>query len=489
MTDQDELETALTSAAGAAPLLADSAPSVRAEWLRAIAAAIDAEAATLIDIAMRESHLQEPRLRGELVRTTFQLRLFAELLQSGAYLQAAIDHADPQWPMGPRPDLRRVMRPLGPAGVFAASNFPFAFSVAGGDSAAAIAAGCPLIVKAHPAHPELSRAVAGLIRTALAQQNAPEGTFSLVEGLETGRSLVTDARLTVATFTGSLRAGRALFDLAAARPVPIPFYGELGSVNPVFVTSAAASARGPEIAAQFAASLTLGVGQFCTKPGVLFVPKADGLERQVVDAVRAAPTGRMLDDAIRDGFFASLEPLAERDDVELLVGDATRADIPAPTLYAADIEAFIAHPDALLQEHFGPAGLLVRYTTDDELLLAARALDGQLTATVHGEDADRARVAALLEILATKAGRVLWNGWPTGVSVTYAQQHGGPYPATTAPHFTSVGTASIARFLRPVAYQDLPDSLLPPSLQEANPWNIGRTVDGVYSQPPSTVQT
>jgi NADP-dependent aldehyde dehydrogenase len=392
--------------------------------------------------------------------------------------------------MGPRPDLRRVLRPLGPAAVFAASNFPFAFSVAGGDTAAAIAAGCPVVVKAHPAHPDLSRAVAGRVRTALGDAGAPLGAFALVEGLETGRALVTDPRLTVATFTGSLRGGRALFDLAAARPVPIPFYGELGSVNPVFVTAAAARVRGAEIAEQFVGSMTLGVGQFCTKPGVLFVPEGSGMEERVAEVVLRAPTGPMLDEAIREGFFAGLEPLDQRADVELLAGDPARADVPTPVLYATDVAALTGSADDLLQEHFGPAALLVRYSTPDQLVRAARALDGQLTATVHGEDADRADdIAALLDVLVTKAGRVLWNGWPTGVSVTYAQQHGGPYPATTAPHFTSVGTASIARFLRPVAYQGVPDRLLPPSLREGNPWGIPRTVDGTHSQPPSTVQT
>ncbi|HWD63218.1 MAG TPA: aldehyde dehydrogenase (NADP(+)) [Humibacter sp.] len=473
-----DLDAAMAAAVKAAPLLAATAPAERAVWLRAIADALDADADTLVPLAMSESHLLEQRLTGELVRTTFQLRLFAELLERGAYLEAAIDHADPTWGMGPRPDLRRVLRPLGVAAVYAASNFPFAFSVPGGDTAAAIAAGCPVVVKAHPAHPELSRAVAAHIEGALRASGAPDGTFALVEGLQTGRDLVLHPDLTVATFTGSVRGGRALFDLAASRPTPIPFYGELGSVNPVFVTASAAAARAEEIATGFAGSMTLGVGQFCTKPGVLLVPSDAEIEPLVVEAVRASSGGVMLDDKIRDGFFSGLGTLADRSDVELLAGDPTSADVPTPTLYATDAAALLAHPHELLEEHFGPAALLVRYDSPDEAVAIANALEGQLTATVQSQDGD-ADAAALVSVLADKAGRVLWNGWPTGVTVSYAQQHGGPYPATTAPHFTSVGTASVARFLRPVAYQGMPDAVLPPSLQDANPWGIPRTVDGV----------
>lgn len=479
-----DLDSVMRTAAEAAPVLAATTPSERAGWLHAIADALDADAASLVPLAMRESHLLEQRLKGELVRTTFQLRLFAEHIERGAYLEATVDHADPAWGMGPRPDLRRVLRPLGPAAVYAASNFPFAFSVAGGDTAAAIAAGCSVVVKAHPAHPELSRAVATHVSAALKASGAPDGAFALVEGLETGRDLVLHPETTVATFTGSLRGGRALFDLAASRPTPIPFYGELGSVNPVFVTQAGASARADEIATGFAGSMTLGVGQFCTKPGVLLVPAGAGLEDLVVDAVRATSGGEMLDEKIHKGFFDSLGSLADRDDVELLAGDPTRADVPTPTLYGTDAAALLAHPHELLEEHFGPAALLVRYGSPDEALAVARALEGQLTATVQGADADQ-DAAALVSVLADKAGRVLYNGWPTGVSVTYAQQHGGPYPATTAPHFTSVGTASIARFLRPVAYQDVPDAALPPALQEANPWRLPRLVDGAPVPAPS----
>lgn len=476
-----DVDTAMESAAEAAPALAVSLPTARASWLRAIADRLDADADALVDLAVQESHLTRRRLSGELVRTTFQLRLFAEVVESGRYLDATVDHADPDWPMGARPDLRRMLRPLGPAAVYAASNFPFAFSVAGGDTAAAIAAGAPVVVKAHSAHPELSRSVAAHVRSALADAGAPRGTFALVEGREAGRELVLDPRLTVATFTGSLSGGRALFDLAASRPQPIPFYGELGSVNPVFVTRAAAVVRPEQIAEGFAASMTLGVGQFCTKPGVLLIPESSSLRELVVAAVRESSGGPMLSDAIRDGYFASLDSVSQRGDVELLAGSADRLDQPTPTVYGTDAETFLAHSEELLEEHFGPAALLVSYGSDDELLAVARSLTGQLTTTVQGQEGDR--VEELMEVLATKSGRVLWNGWPTGVSVTYAQQHGGPFPATTAPHFTSVGAASISRFLRPVAYQDTPDPLLPPALREANPWGVPRLVDGAIEAP------
>ena len=481
---ETELDSVMAAAVLAAPVLAATTPAERASWLRAIADALDADASVLVPVAMRESHLPEARLTGELGRTTFQLRLFAQLLDRGAYLEASIDRADATWGMGPRPDLRRMLRPIGPAAVYGASNFPFAFSVPGGDTAAAIAAGCPVVVKAHPAHPELSRAVAVDILSALTASGAPAGAFALVEGMQTGRDLVLHPDLTVATFTGSLRGGRALFDLAASRPTPIPFYGELGSVNPVFVTPAAAAERAEAIATGFAGSMTQGVGQFCTKPGVLLVPRGAGLEQLVIEAVKASSGGPMLYDTIRDAFFTGLGPLAERDDVELLAGDPTAADIPTPTLYATDAAALLEHPHELLEEHFGPAALLVRYDDVAELFAIANALEGQLTSTVHGGENDQ-DAAALVAALAPKAGRVLYNGWPTGVSVTYAQHHGGPYPATTAPHFTSVGTTSIGRFLRPIAYQDVPDAALPPALQDANPWGIPRLVDGLPEATPA----
>ena len=457
-------------------------PGQRATWLDAVAAALDADADRLIPLAVQESHLGIARLQGELTRTTFQLRLFASAVRSGDYLDATIDHADPDWGMGPRPDLRRMLRPLGPVAVFAASNFPFAFSVAGGDTASALAAGVPVVVKAHPGHPQLSIATANVVVSALQTAGAPEGTFAVVSGLETGRALVLDPRITAASFTGSLPAGRALFDLAAGRPTPIPFYGELGSVNPAFVTVAAAAARADEIATGFVASMSLGVGQFCTKPGVLFVPAGAGIGERVARAAASVEGATMLNEHIVRGYSQALTDLAQLPGVEVLVPGGVNGLDAAPTIARTTVAELIADPQRLTEERFGPAALIVEYDSEDDLLPAAAALTGQLTSTVHGVDAD-AIAAPLLGLLAERAGRVLWNGWPTGVTVTYAMQHGGPYPATTSPGTTSVGTNAITRFLRPVSYQSMPQHLLPPALRDDNPWSVPQRINGVPGRP------
>ncbi|MCM3885591.1 aldehyde dehydrogenase (NADP(+)) [Frankia sp. R82] len=485
----------LAAARAAARPFAALAPSRRADILRAIAATLDADADRLVALAHAETHLAEPRLRGELVRTTFQLRLFADLLDDGGYLEVAVDTADPAWPTGPRPDLRRMMVPVGPVLVFAASNFPFAFSVAGGDTAAALAAGCPVLLKAHHGHLELSRHTARLVGAALAGAGAPGGVFALMEGDDTGRAALVDPRIRAAAFTGSARVGRLLFDLAARRPDPIPFYGELGSVNPVFVTPAAARARGPQIWAGFVESFTLGAGQFCTKPGLLLAP-AGAAEQALVDATTGRPGAALLNDRIHTGYDRSLAALTAHPAATVLVSaptarTASAPDAPAPvgpSLVTATVSALVADPDALAAEVFGPASVLVTYTDPAELLDAARVLEGQLTATVHGEaddPQDAALVRALLQELSERAGRVLWNGWPTGVAVTHAMTHGGPYPAATS-LFTSVGTSSIGRFLRPVTYQNLADDLLPEALRDANPWRLPRRLDGRLVQPDAT---
>jgi NADP-dependent aldehyde dehydrogenase len=476
-TTQAELDRTLDAAVSAASVLRAQTPGERAEHLRAVAEALDAAADRLLPLAQEESHLPLPRLTGELTRTTFQLRLFADEVTAGAYLHATIDHADPGWGMGPRPDLRRVLVPLGPVAVWAASNFPFAFSVAGGDTASALAAGCPVVLVAHPGHPRLSEATAEVLVKALEGAGAPKGAFALVEGQEAGRALITDPRITAGAFTGSLRGGRALFDLASARATPIPFYGELGSVNPVFVTAPASRARPEAIAEGFVASMTLGVGQFCTKPGLLFVPTDSPIPGLVAERLRATAAAPMLNDRIRDGYGQALRALAAHEVVEVLAGSVDPGAAPAPTLLRTSAAEIVADPRPLTAEVFGPAALVVEYADDEQLLAAARTLEGQLTASVQGEPGD-AVVPALLALLSERAGRVLWGGWPTGVTVSYAQQHGGPYPATTAVGTTSVGTAAIERFLRPVAYQGLPQALLPEPLQDANPWTVPQRIDG-----------
>jgi NADP-dependent aldehyde dehydrogenase len=481
-TPPEELDRLIGAAAEAARVLVGSRPSDRAGWLEHLADRLDAVADDLVPLAAQETHLGDDRLQGELKRTTFQLRLFSEILRDGSFLQATIDHVDPAWPMGPRPDLRRMMRPIGPVAVYAASNFPFAFSVAGGDTASALAAGCPVLLKANPSHPELSAATGAYVSQALAEAGAPVGIFAVVMGFETGIALVKDARIRAASFTGSLRGGRALFDLAVSRPEPIPFYGELGSVNPAFVTPDAAAQRADEVAAGFVGSMSLGNGQFCTKPGLLFVPAGSGLEDRVAALAGEKPAAPMLSEHIRSGYSEGLKQLAERPEVRVIAGEVNPDGDPAPTILATTVSDLLADSEALTQECFGPAAIVVSYGSEDELLAAAHAFEGQLTATIQSTGQEPV-TSALLDVLTERVGRVVWNGWPTGVSVSYAQHHGGPYPATTSVQTTSVGTAAIDRFLRPVTYQDAPDDVLPPALQEDNPWRLPRRVDGVL-QPP-----
>jgi NADP-dependent aldehyde dehydrogenase len=479
-TTPEDLDRLLDAAVAAAPGLAAERPADRAVRLRAVADALDAAGEDLIPLAAEESHLGVPRLTGELKRTTFQLRLFAGVLDEGAYLQVTIDHADPDWGMGPRPDLRRMLRPIGPVAIWAASNFPFAFSVAGGDTASALAAGAPVLLKAHPGHPRLSVATARIVTEALGRAGSPEGAFALVTGVEIGRTLITDPRIAAGAFTGSLAGGRALFDLASSRPVPIPFFGELGSVNPAVVTPSAAAQRADEIASGFADSMSLGVGQFCTKPGLLFAPAGSDLPRLVADRLAAVGAAPMLNEHIARGFAGALDELAGHEGVEVVLAGDTGVT-PTPTLLRTSGAAFLADPETLTHEAFGPAALVVEYADRAELQQALARIEGQLTATVQAVD-DDPDAAAVLPILADRAGRVLVNGWPTGVSVTWAMQHGGPYPATTSVQTTSVGTSAIDRFLRPVTYQSTPEPLLPEPLRDDDPWRLPRRVDGVLQR-------
>lgn len=456
--------------------------AVRGEALRAVAEGLDARADDLVLLAGRETHLAEARLRGELKRTTFQLRLFAEVLAEGSWLDARIDHAVADYPMGaPRPDIRRQLEGIGTVLVFAASNFPFAFSVAGGDTASALAAGNAVVLKAHPGHPHLSQLTGEIVSAALSAAGAPAGVFTVIHGTDAGVHALRHPEVRAAAFTGSIAGGRALFDIAMARPEPIPFYGELGSVNPAFVSRGAAESRAAEVAEQFVASVVGSAGQLCTKPGLLLVPAGSGVIDALASVVLPEPAP-LLNNSIAAGFRRALDATAGHDGVEVLARTPASGDdadlAPAPALLRTTAAAVIADPDALVSEMFGPAALVAEYDDDAQLVAVAKLLEGQLTATIVAEEGD-AVARELLPVLATKAGRVLWNQWPTGVSVTWAQQHGGPYPATTAVGTTSVGTAAITRFLRPVAYQNVPDALLPAALQEANPLGIPRRVDGV----------
>ncbi|WP_083898324.1 aldehyde dehydrogenase (NADP(+)) [Nocardia vinacea] len=475
-TDLDELARIIAAATDAAGRLADTTPTERAQWLTHIADAMDAAADELVPLAAAETQLPEtPRLRGELTRTTFQLRLFADVLADGEFLAATVDHADPSWPMGPRPDIRRSLVPIGPTLVFAASNFPFAFSVAGGDTASALAAGCPVVLKAHPGHPRLSDRTGAIVREALTAAGAPGGTFAVIHGVEAGTTALRHPDIAAASFTGSLAGGRALFDIASSRPRPIPFYGELGSVNPVVVLPGAIRARGQQIVEGFVGSFTLGAGQFCTKPGVLLLPSEHGLADALTTAVAAVPQRPLLNEHIANGFRSRVTTLRENSAVTAL---SAPDELLAPTLLSVRATDFLSGGAALQAECFGPAALVVEYANLIDLQQVLHELEPGLTATIVAEDSEIDDVRPLLPALTALAGRLLWNDWPTGVTVSWAQQHGGPYPATTAPTTTSVGTAAITRFLRPIAWQGFPDQLLPPALREANPWRLPRRVDG-----------
>lgn len=451
----------------------------RARILQSIADALDAAAAKLIAIAGEETRLSQPRLASELKRTTFQLRLFADVAERGAFLDVRIDRADPEWPMGvPRPDLRRMLVPIGPALVFAASNFPFAFSVAGGDTAAALAAGNAVLVKAHSGHPQLSDVTAEVVSQAVIEAGGPANLLRVIHGTERGVEALRHPQIKVASFTGSISAGRALYDIANARPTPIPFYGELGSVNPAFVAPRAAQTRPTEIAEGYLASISGSQGQLCTKPGVLFVPR----DSTIIEALSTSPLpdpAPLLNDRIQNGYADSLRDL--RNHVGITSVRDAEEDLskdPGVTLLHIDIDDVIKDPHGTITEIFGPFGLIVSYTDPAELSAVAEALEGQLTATLLADiDEDREVANNLIPLLTEKAGRLLWNQWPTGVSVTHAQQHGGPYPATTAPLTTAVGTASIARFLRPVAFQNFPAELLPEPLRDHNPLGVPQSTD------------
>ncbi|MEU6131687.1 aldehyde dehydrogenase (NADP(+)) [Saccharopolyspora sp. NPDC047091] len=481
---EQDLDRTLAAAAAAAPEWARRTPAERADALTAVADALDAASPALVPIAIAETGLAEGRLTGEVTRTTVQLRMFADLLRDGSYLRVQVDEPDPDFVLGARPDLRRVLLPIGPVLVFAASNFPFAFSVAGGDTASALAAGCPVVLKAHPGHPETSLRTAEIVRAALDAAGAPDGTFAMITGVADGRRALEDPRIEAAAFTGSVAGGRALFDVAAARPKPIPFFGELGSINPVVVTEEAERERGADIATGFTGSFTLGAGQFCTKPGILLVPAGSALPARIAELAAEVPAARVLTGKIADGYRQRLDEVTALDGVEVLLrGDEQRTEsgVPAfaPSLLHAGAASNLLDRDAvLLEETFGPTAVIAEYASDEELRQVLAAIDGSLTATVQTSGdpgpAERDPLLPIVELVAARAGRVVFDQWPTGVAVTAAQQHGGPYPATTAPAHTSVGTAAIDRFLRPVAFQNAPDSLLPPLLQAANPLGVPR---------------
>lgn len=435
----------------------------RAAFLDRIAEEIETRGAEITQIGSAETGLPPARLEGERGRTTGQLRLFADHIRQGDYLDLRHDEALPERQPLPRPDLKMIQRPIGPVAVFGASNFPLAFSTAGGDTAAALAAGCPVVVKGHPAHPGTGEIVAEAIDAARAACSLHPGVFSFVHdgGNAVGGALVEHPNIKAVGFTGSLRGGRALFDLCAARDEPIPFFGELGSVNPMFLMPAALANRGDEIANGWAASLTMGAGQFCTNPGLVFMPAgpdAEAFITTVVDAVSKVTSQTMLTEGITEAFNRGCQQMRAIEGVTPLVSNTAEPRAAGPQLLRVSQADYEANP-ALAHEVFGPLGLIVVVKDAGVYPNVARGLQGQLTATVHMDDEDTAQATALLPVLERKAGRVLFNGFPTGVEVADAMVHGGPYPASTNFGATSVGTLSIRRFLRPVCYQNVPNEL------------------------------
>jgi len=482
-----DLDEAVRIAAEAFDVYSEASGKVRAAFLRRIADGFVEHRQPLAERAHLETALPMPRLLGEVGRTASQLRMFASMVEEGSWVQARIDPALPDRQPLPRPDIRSMLRPLGPVAVFGASNFPLAFSVAGGDTASALAAGCPVVVKAHPAHPGASELAAHIIVSSAAAESLPSGVFSMLfdAGIEIGTALVKHPLIRAVAFTGSLRGGRTLMDLAASRPDPIPCFTEMSSGNPVFVLPGALK-KGPQALAQgLFGSFTLGAGQFCTKPGIVMVPEApegQAFLAELRTQVEKAQPYTLLTSGIAREYARATESRSAKVPVaaESRLASAPSAERPFQAqakLFTVCLDQLIAQPE-LADEIFGPDTLLVHCDNAQDFLRAARALDGHLTATILGDDDDLAANRELVRILERKAGRLIFNGFPTGVEVSHAMVHGGPYPSTSDPRFTSVGSLAIYRFARPVCFQNFPEQMLPPELQDANPLGIARLYDG-----------
>ncbi|MFI7837875.1 aldehyde dehydrogenase (NADP(+)) [Pseudomonas asiatica] len=481
----EEVDAAAQAAEAAFAEYNALAPQRRAQFLDAIADQLDALDDTFVATVCRETALPAGRIQGERARTSNQMRLFASVLRRGDYLGARIDRAQPQRQPLPRPDLRQYRTGVGPVAVFGASNFPLAFSTAGGDTAAALAAGCPVVVKAHSGHMATAERVAEAIERAVVATGMPAGVFNMIYGAGVGEALVRHPAIQAVGFTGSLKGGRALCELAAARPQPIPVFAEMSSINPVLVLPEALQARGEQVARELAGSVVLGCGQFCTNPGLVigiageaFSNFLAALGAQLADQ----PGQTMLNAGTLRSYAQGVQRLHQHPGVRHLAGADQTGDQAQAQLFQADV-SLLLDGDALLQEEvFGPATVAVAVADEAELRRALQALHGQLTATLIAEPQDLQRFAALVPLLQRKAGRLLVNGYPTGVEVCDAMVHGGPYPATSDARGTSVGTLAIDRFLRPVCYQDYPDALLPDALKNANPLGLQRLVDGQHSR-------
>jgi NADP-dependent aldehyde dehydrogenase len=479
-----ELERACALAWSAFDAYRETSLDQRARLLETIARGIDNLGDELVQRASVETGLPKARIEGERARTSGQLRLFAGLVREGSWLDARIDPAIPDRKPMPRSDLRLRNIAVGPVAVFGASNFPLAFSVAGGDTASALAAGCPVVVKAHPSHPGTSELVGQVVQAAVAECELPEGVFSLLFGLGNwlGSALVADPRIMAVGFTGSRQGGMSLMRIAAERPQPIPVYAEMSSINPVVLMPAALGARGSQLGKGFVTSLTMGVGQFCTNPGLILAMAGPGLAEFIssaAEAIAATPASTMLHKGICETYKNKVRRMETHPNVKCLARGPAGANLAEAALFTTDVESFKAD-ETLRDEIFGPSSLLVRCPDLQSIRYLLEDLEGQLTITIQMDDADQDGVRALLPTLERKAGRVLANGWPTGVEVGHAMVHGGPFPATSDGRTTSVGTLAIRRFLRPVCYQDIPTALLPQTLRDQGSEKITRLINGQH---------
>lgn len=482
------VDQAVALAVEALPAYSELSGAAKAVFLRTIAEEIDAREEEIVARMMAESALPEGRCRGEKGRTVGQLRMFAGLVEEGSWLDARIDLAQPERAPVPKPDLRSLQRARGPVAVFCASNFPLAFSVAGGDTASALAAGCPVVVRAHSAHPGTAEIVGTAVQAAVARCSLPAGVFSLLfdDGIALGTALAKHPGISAIGFTGSRAGGRALMDVAAAREVPIPVFAEMSSVNPIFILPGAMAERGGQIAEGLVGSVSLGVGQFCTSPGLVFScgEGQEDFKKKVAEGLSAVASATMLHEGIAKNFREGVSKLSAQSGVTQMASVAASSASGCqvgPALFATQVATFLAN-DALSAEVFGPATLLIDCESPQDFLAVADSLEGQLTASVHGTEEELATAGPLLSLLSRRAGRLIVNGFPTGVDVCPSMVHGGPYPATSDGASSSVGTRAISRFTRSVSWQGMPEHLLPAELQSANPTGIWRLVDGTLSK-------
>lgn len=473
---EQEVADAIVRAHAVAFELAALSPAKRATLLRTVADEIESHRAELIESACAETGLPEGRIGGEITRTTVQFKLFADLVQTGRHLKVVIDKADPNYSPAPRPDLRRQNQPLGVVAIFAASNFPLAFSVAGGDAASAIASGNAVVAKAHPAHPNTCEIVANAVKDALKKSGLSSDLYSIVQGTNPKIThwLAAHPLVQAVGFTGSEAVGKILIDIAAQREVPIPVFAEMGSLNPVFVTSSAILERCADLAKGLVDSAVLGSGQFCTKPGLIFIPEtATDFLTEISSHLGTLQVGPLLSQSIASRYTQAISELSANGAITVYSGKENAAGFGVtPAIFVSDWQTALKNP-ALLEEHFGPTAVIITVKESDYVSVASQ-LQGHLTATIHGTAADK--IDELLKVLSTKAGRVIWNGFPTGVAVTEAMQHGGPWPSSSS-HTTSVGIDAIYRFMRPVSYQSFAQDVLPKALQDANPWKVEQRIN------------